>query len=63
MMNRVEEAKEATQVQASDPRNFQNLNEYCALAIPSVFYVTLEWWLYDIMTVIAGLISINDQWC
>jgi len=47
----------------TDTRNFANLTEYLAIALPSMLFLVLEWSLFDIQTIIAGNISLNDQGC
>ena len=56
-------AKEASTVKFMDKRNFENFGPYIKLAIPSLFFITVEWSLYDIQLLISGLISIEDQEC
>lgn len=54
-------AEEANKVKFADRRNFENFGTYLKLAIPSLFFITVEWSLYDIQILISGIISIQDQ--
>ena len=47
-------------VSVCDSRNFF-LWDYLKLAIPSYFFIIIVWSLYDIMTIVAGLLSIREQ--
>ena len=39
---------------------FYNLGAYMALAIPGTFMLCLEWWCYEIITIFAGLMSVES---
>jgi hypothetical protein len=43
-----------------DARNFINLREYFGKAVPSMLFVTLEWSLVEVLTILAGKISLED---
>ena len=43
-----------------DSRNFFVI-DYLKLAIPSYFFIVIIWSLYDVMTILAGLMSIREQ--
>lgn len=37
--------------------------QYMKLGLPSMLFIVLEWSSYDVQTVIAGYISLEDQAC
>lgn len=38
---------------------FKNLGQYLKLAIPGTFMMCLEWWVYEIITLMAGYLSVH----
>ena len=38
---------------------FKSLGPYMRLAIPGTMMLCLEWWAYEIITLMAGYISVN----
>lgn len=44
-----------------DRRTFRGIGQYLALGIPSAMMLCLEWWAYEIMTLMAGYIGVEVQ--
>lgn len=46
-----------------DPRIYQKdeFNEFLNLAIPSVLMFWINWWIWEVMLLVSGLISVDDQ--
>ena len=42
-------------------RVLSGIGEYLSLGIPSAIMLMLEWWAYELMTVIGGYIGVNEQ--
>ena len=42
-------------------RTFSGIGQYLALGIPSAMMLCLEWWAYEIMTLMAGYIGVEVQ--
>ena len=40
---------------------YRNIGGYLRVAIPSTLMLCLEWWAYEVFTLLAGLISINSM--
>jgi len=59
-MNQLDLVKDACSVRWFDARNRTGLWGYMKLGIPSMLFIVLEWSSYDIQTVIAGYISLQD---
>lgn len=55
----IPELKEA--VFLPDKKTFRMLSQYLALGVPSVLMMMLEWWAYEVMTLMAGYIGVNEQ--
>ena len=42
-------------------RTISGIDQYLALGIPSAMMLCLEWWAYEIMTLMAGYIGVEVQ--
>ena len=40
---------------------FSGVRDYLALGIPSAIMLMLEWWAYELMTLMSGYIGVNEQ--
>lgn len=38
---------------------FRHLGEYMKIAMPSMLLICLEWWSFEVLTIISSLISVN----
>lgn len=43
-----------------DSRMFTNIGQYLVLGVPSAAMMCLEWWAYEVMTLMAGYIGVNE---
>ena len=55
----IPEIKDA--VQWPNKRAFKDIRQYLELGIPSALMVCLEWWAFEVMTLITGYIGVNEQ--
>ena len=44
-----------------DAQVFKNLGEYMSLGVPTAAMQCLEWWAFEVMTLIAGYIGVTEQ--
>ena len=44
-----------------DKKAFYGLSQYMSLGIPSAMMLCLEWWAYEMMTLMAGYLGVNEQ--
>lgn len=44
-----------------DKKVFRGIGQYMALGIPSAMMLCLEWWAYEVMTLMAGYIGVTAQ--
>lgn len=42
------------------PKTFKGWREYLALSLPSTLILGSEWWAYELMTMLAGLIGVKE---
>ena len=40
---------------------FSNIGQYLVLGVPTAAMMCLEWWAYEVMTLMAGYIGVNEQ--
>lgn len=59
--NSIPEIKEA--ITLPDSRVFSGLWQYLSLGIPSTIMLCLEFWVYDLMILMAGYIGVKEQAC
>jgi MATE family multidrug resistance protein len=55
----IDEIKEA--LFYPDRRTFKDLRKYLKLGIPSALMLCLEWWAFEVMSLICGLIGVEEQ--
>jgi MATE family multidrug resistance protein len=55
----IPEIREAVQMPTMD--TFRGIGEYLGLGIPSAAMLCLEWWAFEIMTLITGYIGVTEQ--
>jgi Na+-driven multidrug efflux pump len=50
-------------VSICDPRIYDKveLKQFLNLAIPSVVIFWINWWIWEVILLVSGLISVNDQ--
>ena len=44
-----------------DLESFKGWKEYLGIALPSMIIICSEWWAFEILTIISGLIGIEAQ--
>jgi MATE family multidrug resistance protein len=63
MKAKLEIAEGAFSVKWNNRRNFEQVRPYLNLALPSLAILILEWSSGDVITILSGYISKNDQAC
>lgn len=48
-------------VQWPDARCLQGITEFLSLGIPAAATLAMEWWAFEVMSVLAGLIGVPEQ--
>ena len=48
-------------IQWPNKRAFRDIGQYLALGIPSALMLCLEWWAFEVMTLITGYIGVDEQ--
>lgn len=41
-------------------KTFANIGQYLVLGVPTAAMMCLEWWAYEVMTLMAGYIGVNE---
>lgn len=44
-----------------DKKIFRGIGQYLSLGVPSAMMLCLEWWAYEVMTLMAGYIGVKEQ--
>ena len=58
----IDEIKEALVFPSvRDILNLSSLSEYMELGVPSALMLCLEWWVFEIMILMAGFIGVDEQ--
>ena len=42
-----------------DKRTFRGIDQYLSLGVPSALMIMLEWWAYEVMTLMAGYLGVE----
>lgn len=53
--------KEAITMPDSRIFELQGIKDYMNLAVPSTIMITLDWWVWEFMILISGLIGVKEQ--
>ena len=56
----LEGAKEANKVRFFEKRVWSNLTKYLRIAIPSMFFVVIEWSTYQVQIIMTGYIGVKS---
>ena len=48
-------------VQRPGWNTFKNLGVFLRLGIPATLMLALEWWAFEVMTLMAGAIGVSEQ--
>lgn len=59
LTNRIPEIEQA--IQWPNAQSIRGLGEYFSLALPSAMMLCLEWWAFEVMTLLTGYIGVNEQ--
>jgi len=43
-----------------DKKTFRGIGQYLSLGVPSALMLMLEWWAYEVMTLMAGYLGVEE---
>lgn len=50
----------AAAIQIPDRKSIHGIGQYLSLGIPSAMMLCLEWWAYEVMTLMAGYLGVEE---
>lgn len=59
--NSIQELKPAMKQKFFHKRTFMGTFQYLELGIPSAAMLCLEWWAYEVMTLMSGYLGVTEQ--